>query len=253
MAARNAYPQNPTFHCLSNHRRREILRALTTWRPPLSEQQLAAYLTASNHESPTVRAPVPDEMRIELEHRHLPALKAAGLITWNRDEGAVETTTHPAFGDPRFERLLEIRSEDADDVFSSLAHDYRRIVLTVLQGAGTPVSRATLAQQIRQLSPDEVNGDTPDVETLTLALHHIHLPKLDENEFLDYDPSAGDITAVSHPVVADVFSIIYERETPTIERVDGFFDGLADAYRRARSETRTEVEWPHFWRVPHRG
>lgn len=253
MAASSLYPRNPTFQCLSVQRRREILRVLTTWRTPLSEQKLTAYLGASKQGSQPVNAPVTDALRVELKHRHLPALEAAGFITWNQQEEAVETTAHPAFGDPRFERLLDIQTEDLDVVFSSLAHDYRRIVLTVLERNQSPESRINLAQQIRRLSPDEAGVDSADGDVIGLSLHHTHLPKLDENDLIGYDPGSGKVTYASHPVLKDVFSIIYERESPTVEKLDGFLGGLGDACRRARPETGTEVEWPHFWRLPHHG
>lgn len=38
MTKRGTYPQNPTFRCIAVPHRREILRAMNTWRPPLTEQ-----------------------------------------------------------------------------------------------------------------------------------------------------------------------------------------------------------------------
>lgn len=253
MNQRGSYPHNPTFNCIAVRHRREILRALSTWRPPLTEQRLSAYLAAADKNTTAVETSTISEMRLELTHVHLAKLESVGLIMWKQAEGTVELADHPAVSDPRFNQLLDLRMNSLDEVLSVLSHDYRRIILTLLEGERKPLSISQLVNQFRRRASDTPEIDIPRREALTALLYHTHLPKLDNIGFIDYTPERAEIFYVGHPTLEDVFSIIYEPDESVVEKLDGFLDGLGESYRQARHGTRDEIAWPHIWREPHHG
>ena len=69
-----------------------------------------------------------------------------------------------------------------------LAHPLRRRVLEVLTEEGT-CNRDELAARLRE---DETMT-TPEADQLDLHLHHTHLPKLANAQYVDYDPRNGDV------------------------------------------------------------
>ena len=76
------------FRLLSSRTRRELLRILDHRHHPMSIRRLAADLSETGSDEATTR--------LELYHRHLPALDAAGLVDWNREDETV--TTAPRSG-----------------------------------------------------------------------------------------------------------------------------------------------------------
>lgn len=252
MTGRVSYPQNPTFRCIASRHRRKCLLALNKWGPTFSVNRLAAYLAAEAQGTPSPSATEIGTMETTLVHVHLPALEAAHLISWERDEGIVQTTAHPALDDPRFTQLLALEADELDAILLTLSHEYRRIVLTVLE-AERMASRTALAEEIRRRSPEPTHRDSPSVETICLSLHHAHLPMLDEIGTVEFTPTTGQATYVGHPVLETVFAIIFGRDDSAVDKLDGFLDGLAASYREASRETNCRVEWPHFWRDPSNG
>lgn len=253
MTKRDTSPQNPTFECIASRERREILSALLTWGAVLTEEQLAAYLAATTQGTPPPDSTATETVQAELTHVHLPALEAAGLVTWKREDGTVRTTNRLAFEDPRFERLLELQTDGLDGVLSALAHEYRRIVLTVLEGEEPSMSRAELAREILRRAPEATDPDPATVEEVTTSLHHVHLPTLDDMDLLEYDSATGHATYTGHPALEEVITIIYETDRSAVEKLGGFLEGLSDSYGRASRGTSDQLEWPHFWREPHHG
>jgi hypothetical protein len=79
------------------------------------------------------------------------------------------------------------QSSPSDAVHSALADEHRRAVLRTLHGAGEEMTLDTLADEVTQ-HVQMGRVDEPSRERVRIALHHVHLPKLDECELLDYDP-----------------------------------------------------------------
>ncbi|WP_224268911.1 DUF7344 domain-containing protein [Haloprofundus salinisoli] len=69
-----------------------------------------------------------------------------------------------------------------------LAHPVRRNVLSYLT-ADEVLNRTELSERLA--ADREVAGD--DADRLELMLHHSHLPKLADEQFVDYEPRSGDV------------------------------------------------------------
>lgn len=70
-----------------------------------------------------------------------------------------------------------------------LEHGRRRRALDALGGTTTPVHLHDLA---RSVAACEESGDAAaggSVERVATALHHVHLPKMDDLGVVDYDPA----------------------------------------------------------------
>ncbi|MFC4439570.1 hypothetical protein ACFO3C_18045 [Halostagnicola sp. GCM10023398] len=215
-------------------------------------KQLAAYLAAAERGTSSLGTTEIEAMQMQLSHVHLPALEAAGFISWEENDGVVQIATHPALDDPRFERLLKINADDVDAILSALSHEYRRITLTVLEAEQTK-SRTELAHEIRHRLPVTVRRELPSAEEIGLLLYHVHLPSLDEINVINFDPATGDVSYIDHPVLERVFTIIFERDDSAVEKLDGFLNGLADSYQEASRGTNSKADWPHFWNDPYYG
>lgn len=91
-----------------------------------------------------------------------------------------------------------------DRMFQALGDERRRKVLQYLQTHGdAPIPLQTLAENLSQPA-----GDASDVKTLTIELHHHHLPKLDEAGLLDYDVEARTVTADGGSLIGDLLGSI---------------------------------------------
>lgn len=72
-----------------------------------------------------------------------------------------------------------------DELFETLSQSARRHILTALVDAN-PRDEAEFA-------PTAFTGDDRPEEAST-RLHHVHLPKLEEAGFIEWDPESGTIT-----------------------------------------------------------
>lgn len=73
-----------------------------------------------------------------------------------------------------------------------LAADRRRQAVDLLSGKTTPVDLEELASGIAARE-NGIDAEGEAVDRVATALHHIHLPKLDEVGILSYDPEAHRI------------------------------------------------------------
>jgi len=75
-----------------------------------------------------------------------------------------------------------------------LAHPARRELLSVLLDSRVG-DRRDLAERLARSR----TTDCDDAERLEVALHHVHLPKLDEQQYVDYDARSGDVALWEDP------------------------------------------------------
>lgn len=177
-------------------RRRDLLARLLDGDGAHRERSLAAALAAEGtDDSPeTVGDAAVDRALGELRQLHLPALEAVDLIERDHEAATVAATAHPLYDDPRFRRFLAADA-DLDGLVDVLADDHRRRVVAVLDDREDPIARADLAVDAAvslSVSPDE----------LRVTLHHVHLPKLETQGFLEYDTDDG-VAAPTRPDVEE--------------------------------------------------
>lgn len=82
------------------------------------------------------------------------------------------------------------KSEAVDQLLGTLQHGLRREVLHYFENCAD--SPTTTFDELAI----HVDGRVPDTrrKQLRIQLRHIHLPRLDADGWLDYDPRRGDIT-----------------------------------------------------------
>lgn len=93
----------------------------------------------------------------------------------------------------------ELHSQTTDEpstdiALSVLADEYRRLAVEALFEREGPISVADLAAAVADRHPDE-RSRSSETEIAT-ALHHAHLPKLDDADLVDYDSRSTTVTAV---------------------------------------------------------
>lgn len=243
--------RHPVFEAIAPRPRRVLLRLLFVKDEPLSEQDVLAHLAEVDQETHRERSTGEDRTRHSaLFHTHLPALADADLIAWDREEKAVERTSHAAYDDPRFRLLLEAEADDLDLALSTLAIDRRRALLTVLRDAPESMTRTDLARELLRSDATDFDPDKNAVDDVVLLLHHIYLPALVESNFVEYDPAADRVAYADNPALEEVFTIIFEPDERLADSYDDFFQGVKAGFDRLRRGTKTQAEWPDDWRDP---
>lgn len=76
-------------------------------------------------------------------------------------------------------------SRALDDVFDALEDPYRRRVLLALFERGS--------REGEVVRPPELASDDEDLTELRTVLYHCHLPKLDANGYIEWNPDTGRI------------------------------------------------------------
>ena len=80
-------------------------------------------------------------------------------------------------------------------VFEALSNERRRCALYYLQRQDGPVALGDVVDHVAAWQYDQpVDAlDSKDRMCVYSALHQVHLPKLDETGFVDYDPETGEV------------------------------------------------------------
>lgn len=242
---------NPTLRAIADSGRREFLDLLLT-DGPLHGTALAHRITTPD------RRPHPSTDRgtttlAKLAHNHLPVLRAAGLIAWDPEREIVDTTDHPALTDPRFVRLLRTDAVGMDAVLSGLAHEIRRIALTELWSGPKVTTRTALASDVRDCLKREAALGAGSLESIEIALHHAHLPRLADDGFIEYEAGTERVVYADHPLLDEVLRVIYCPDESVLDKYDGFLSGLRASYPDVGTVEDHSTVWPHAWREPYRG
>lgn len=167
---------------LASTRRRVVVETLETESTPVPVPELATHVAAAVHETSFVNVDNDERQRehVALVHRELPKLDEVGLVDWNRDDGVVSTTDHPALEDPNLRHVVDSPLDGWDAILECLAHDRRRVALSVLVDHGGAIARRDLARRTlareRDVSKQDVS--TTEVDEALSSLYHVHLPKL---------------------------------------------------------------------------
>lgn len=150
----------------------------------------------------------------ELYHEHLPVLRDAGLVAYDRPEDMVELGPRAAAFEPRLERHLSAELGDLlhaehsafegpspgpfpAGLYRALAAPERRRVLFYLLDR-SEVSPARLAEVLAGPPADEEASVGPGARARTLEdLEEVHLPVLEAVGLVEYDEDAGTVSLSS--------------------------------------------------------
>ncbi|WP_135852907.1 DUF7344 domain-containing protein [Halorussus salinus] len=116
------------------------------------------------------------------------------------------TDSPPDSGDSTPDTNAAANSALVDTVFSVVADDNRRYALYYLSDRGaTDVERlATVVAGWTNANADPTAVVTPDErERVEIALHHVHLPRLEREGFVRYDREAGTVELADVPDLLD--------------------------------------------------
>ncbi|ELY38329.1 DUF7344 domain-containing protein [Natronorubrum tibetense] len=205
---RSPRSRDEVFDALADSTRRDILRLVHS-RPSsgVSKTDLAFELVAVTTDTPLASVTDDDHERalVDCQHRHLPALVDAGLVT-ETDDGRIVTTDHWVFDDSEFDAILADRTDDETDLdalFGALADSRRRTILTVLGNQYHPLSTETLARDVAARETETAARDVPRerVEQVLTSLVHVHLPHLNDAGLVGYDPETGSVSYEGHPTL----------------------------------------------------
>lgn len=208
---------------LAHPRRRWIVDTLRD-DGALEVGELATRATAWENDSTTDAVDRDDQQRtmVELIHVDLPVLADAELVEYDPAARVVS----PA--DDEGEDVVDVETDLPPEVLDALAHTRRRETLALLSERVTPVSVADLAWDLASVELDAPTSEVPASyrHAVHVALHHCHLPKLDDVDLVMYDRTAQEV----------------ERSSQWLERVDellssgdgGHTAGGHDHRRRSR-------------------
>ena len=88
--------------------------------------------------------------------------------------------------------LADENPADVSAAFDLLSDARRRGVLYAV-GRDGAVTVEALAERIAAWERDGPDASAPDADEVRASLHHVHLPKLDDANAIDYDPERGTV------------------------------------------------------------
>jgi DNA-binding transcriptional ArsR family regulator len=188
------------YEALSDARCRRVLSALDR-DGATSAETLAVTVSADARDvaPDAVSDADVESVLVELYHTHLPRLEVAGLVSRDED-GTVRAHLDGHEAVPDVRAFLDTDRRHAAASLAHLAVPERRAALAVLAGANEPTDLSTLAAEMRRLHGFDSGVGSGDL--LPIALHHVHLPRLEATGFVRYDPDAN-VVEPRLPVAAD--------------------------------------------------
>lgn len=162
---------------------------------PATPGDLATSLAAADRDCPPAAVRPEDQRRYRqrLYHDHLPRLEAADLV----DRPAGELVRLIPVPSDRFDVSLPAFDEPDDPNWPAaaavLARPYRYPLLSLLVDADDPVPLSVLAGNLAESDPESAEPS----RDLSVALHHVDLPKLADVGVVSYDTETT--TAVATP------------------------------------------------------
>ena len=246
---------SPILTTVGTSQRRSILASLIDYPAAMSERELALTLAENEEKIPGTDDSPENAWRIrtDLHHRHLPLLEDSGLVEWNREGETIQTTEHPVFEDPKFQQLLEIESDGVDEALSELASRRRRVLLAIVRDGQRSISKAALAREIFQREED-TEPRQESVNEIVVALSHIHLPKLDDVNIIEYNPTTERVAYTGHSGLEELISLFHGPTNSVVERLDEFLGGLLTTYTDAsKNNVDDPLGWPSSWSDSYHG
>lgn len=83
------------------------------------------------------------------------------------------------------------RDLSESDIFVLLSKRRRRCLLRILRESATPLTAIELANRIGDSEYEDPSAS--DIRSIYLALHHNHLPRLEEADAVEYNEKGGTV------------------------------------------------------------
>jgi hypothetical protein len=117
------------------------------------------------------------------------------------------------------------RAISPDTVLSVVANEHRRAILNALDSASEKtLAYDTLVERVadRIQSKDATRESDEHRQHIRIALHHTHLPKLEEAQIINYEAETGHIQFVGGELEQQILTLVepydsHERETGLIK------------------------------------
>lgn len=173
---------------------RHILALLLEQPQPLTDRDLAVQLAARESEKQSSEVAEEDvqQLLVDLYHQYLPELQTIGWID-RRPEGIVLTDQFPSEEIESSLPPLQDADRQWEILTTLLARPRRQHIVSILAGQEHPLTLEKLA--VRLTAYEQITGTTDgDDPTLSVTLHHVDLPRLDEAGLIEYDPEEKTIT-----------------------------------------------------------
>lgn len=190
------------YELLRHPRRVHLLDILTDRSQPSLSELTSELIDRETPDTSNSDGAARHEIRLSLVHNHLPRLEDYGLVSWGENEDVIELVDEPDLCPVALSSLLETdAATDASELLERVVHPARLELLETVDASDEAQSldrlASTLATRERTL-PSEPHQ-------AKIALHHSHLPALDDVGVLEYDsdsrlvaptPETGSVSLV---------------------------------------------------------
>lgn len=126
-------------------------------------------------------------------------------------DGNSEREVHDMQSRQEFSGSERLRSLSSDTILSAVANEHRRAILTVLDDArDKTLDFEGLVNRVADRVRDGDAGQVSDEQRrrVRIALHHSHLPKLDDARILDYEAETGHVTFVGGELGGEIRTLV---------------------------------------------
>lgn len=175
-------------------RQRRILSILHDRSRPTAVDELAARLAVHGTDATPsdVSEATLETRRVDLRHRCLPKLESAGCID-RRPDGYLPVDPLPLETDRLSLPDLQEPEHPSWEVASVLlARPYRPVILSAVDDRSRPLSVTDLVATLQNRGATRID----DSRTLSISLHHVDLPKLDDLGVIVYDSADRTVAPV---------------------------------------------------------
>jgi hypothetical protein len=182
---------------LTDTRHRKVLSILLDQTHPLTERDLSLQVAAreTGKEPAEVAVEEHETIQVDLYHRCLPKLEAAGWIE-RSPEGVITTESLVSWDENSSAPDLQNPEHPFWEAVSTLFARPRRMELVSIIANQPPnLSLEELATELEEWGPDSRTAEQRESEPALLStLHHLDLPELAEAGLIEYDHDEKTIT-----------------------------------------------------------
>lgn len=173
------------YDTLRHPRRIHLLDALQDGRSSFTLTELSAAIVDREASGASGEATL-DDVRVSLVHNHLPRLAEFGLLEW--DGETVTLVDDEPLPVRNLSTLLET-SDAQNRLLEVLVHPVRMQLYATLRERDNPSSVEQLATALADCEAVSLSS----TDEARIALHHSHLPAMDDVGALEFDRQSGTV------------------------------------------------------------